>query len=80
VIVTPTVIVTGTKDRGYELKKFALQQLSILERLMSFQSLNEGYRTVKPYAGSGIVVECWVSFGHRVVNIHEPVGGGGEDG
>jgi hypothetical protein len=71
-VIHPTVIVTGDKNKGYELKKFALQQLSTLERLMSFQKLNEGYRTVQPYPGSGIVVECWSSFSLRVVKVHVP--------
>lgn len=71
-MIPPTVIVTGDKNKGYELKKFAITQLSILERLMSFQKLNEGYRTVQPYPGTGIVVECWSSFSLRVVKVHVP--------
>jgi hypothetical protein len=71
-MIPPTILVTGNKDKGYELKKFALQQLSILENLMSFQKLNEGFRVVEPYPNSGIVVECWSSFKQRVVKIHVP--------
>lgn len=78
-MIPPTIIVTGDKDKGYELKKFALQQLSILENLMSFQKLNEGFRVVEPYPNSGIVVECWSSFSIRVVKVHVPkVGVSGE--
>jgi len=67
-VIPPTIIVTGDKDTGYKFKKFALNQLAILERLMSFQGLNEGFRTVKPCPG--IVVECWSSFSIRVVKVH----------
>jgi len=67
-MIPPTIIVTGDKKKGYEFKKFALNQLAILENLMSFQKLNEGFRTIKPYPG--IVVECWSSFSQRVVAVH----------
>lgn len=47
--------------------KFATSQLAILERLMSFQKLNEGRRVVSPY--KGVTVECLSKFGKKEVRI-----------
>lgn len=70
------IVITGDVVRGRGFIKFAKEQLNILERLMSFQGLNEGVRTVKPYPG--VVVECWSSFSLHEVRIHVEPGKGGD--
>ena len=73
-MIPPTIIVSKDKALGYELKKFALQQLSILERLMSFQKINDDSRVVSPYPG--VLVECWscsVSYTHLTLPTNREV-------
>lgn len=62
------IIVTGNVDEGRKLVGFAKNQMAILRRAMSFQSLNEGHRTVTPYSGQ--VVECWASYSLEEIRIH----------
>jgi hypothetical protein len=62
------IIVTGDASKGRELIGFAKNQMSILENLMSFQSLNQGSRTVSPFPG--VVVECWSSFSLQEIRIY----------
>jgi len=74
------LIVTGDIPRGKEFIGFAKNQLSILRNQMSYQKLNEGFRTVKPFPG--VVVEVWASFKLAEIKIHatsEEGGGPGGD-
>ena len=69
------IIVTGDIPAGKEFIGFAKNQLSILRKEMSFQKLNEGARTVKPFPG--VIVECWSSFNLSEIRIHMLPGAGG---
>lgn len=67
--IPPTKIVfSGNHSACNEHIKFALNQLAILERQMSFQNLNEGVRRISPYLG--VFVECISSFSKHEVRIH----------
>lgn len=57
----------GDHVKARELSKLGLQQLSILERQMSFQKLNEGNRVVQPYRG--VTIECVICFTIATVTI-----------
>jgi len=66
--IPPTKIVfSGNRSACQEHIKFALNQLAILEKQMSFQSLNEGVRRISPY--QGVYVECLSSFSKHEVRI-----------
>jgi hypothetical protein len=68
-LIPPTkIILSGNKSAASGLIKFATAQLSILERLMSFQNLNEGRRVVSPF--NGVTVECTNKFGRKEVRVH----------
>lgn len=62
------VTVTGDIPKGRMLVGFAKDQMRILERAMSFQSLNEGERVVSPFPG--MTVTCWSSFSLQEIRIH----------
>ena len=66
-MIPPKIIITGDLARGQEFIGFAKNQLSILENLMSFQGLDSGFRTIKPYPD--VVVEIWKSFNLSVIKI-----------
>jgi hypothetical protein len=57
----------GNRGAGQSYIKFATAQLSILERQMSFQNLNEGSRVVSPI--EGVTVWCISKFGKKEVQI-----------
>jgi hypothetical protein len=59
---------SGNKGASQGLIKFATAQLSILERQMSYQKLNEGRRVVSPF--KGVTVECISKFGRKEIRIH----------
>lgn len=61
-------VLTGSTEYSQLFIGFARRQMKILERLMSFQKLNQGSRTVKPF--DGVIVECWSSFSLQEVRIH----------
>jgi hypothetical protein len=62
------IVHSGNKAAAQGHIKFATAQLAILERLMSYQKLNEGRRVVSPYPG--VTVECTSRFGHKEVHIN----------
>ncbi len=72
------IIVTGDITRGRELVGFAKAEMAKLERLMSFQGLQQGSRTVSPFPG--VVVECWSKFSLQQIHVHVvPPPSGGEE-
>jgi hypothetical protein len=70
------ITVKGDTARGRELIGFAKAEMAKLERLMSFQGLKQGSRTVSPFPG--VVVECWSRFSLQEIVVH--VAPGGEQG
>jgi len=67
-IPTTKINLGGNKGASQGFIKFAMTQLSILERQMSYQNLNEGRRVVSPF--NGVTVECINKFGQKQVNIY----------
>jgi hypothetical protein len=68
-LIPPTKInLGGNKGQSQQFIKFATAQLTILERQMSFQKLNEGRRIVSPF--NGVLVECTSRFGRKEVSIY----------
>jgi len=62
------IVFSGDIPSCYAYKKFAANQLAILEKLMSFQGLNEGRRIISPYPG--VEIECISRFGKKETRIH----------
>lgn len=58
--------------------KFALNQLAILERLMSFQKINEGYRPIQLFPN--VLIEAWSSFKMHTVKISVSAVSANQDG
>jgi hypothetical protein len=68
-LIPPTkIVLRGNKGQSQQFIKFATTQLSILERQMAFQKLNEGRRVVSPF--DGVTVECTNKFGRKEVSIY----------
>lgn len=57
----------GNKGAAQGFRKFAIAQLGILKRQMSFQNLNEGRRVISPFLG--VNIECLSRFGHDEVRV-----------
>jgi hypothetical protein len=54
-------------DNAAYFLRYAQNQLTILERQMSFQGLNEGRRVISPQ--DGVTVECLSKFGNKEIRI-----------
>jgi len=57
----------GNTHAAKQFKRFALSQLEILKKQMSFQGLKQGVRRVSPF--EGVLIECVSKFGLHVVNV-----------
>jgi len=74
--VPPRLKFHGNVHAAKQFKRFALSQLEILKKQMSFQGLKQGVRRVSPF--EGVLIECVSKFGLHVVNVFvAPVGRGG---
>lgn len=66
-MIPPRLIIIGDLNTGYFFKKFAFNQLGILEKLKSFQGLKQDVRRVSPI--KGVDVECISNFSQRDIII-----------
>ena len=62
------VSLVGDIPRCYQYIGLAKSQLDILERQLSFQEINVGARSVKPF--SGVTIKAWTCFNYRKVSIY----------
>jgi hypothetical protein len=65
--VPPRLKFHGNTHAAKQFKRFALSQLEILKKQMSFQGLKQGVRRVSPF--EGVLIECVSKFGLHVVNV-----------
>jgi len=65
--VPPRLKFHGNVHAAKQFKRFALSQLEILKKQMSFQGLKQGVRRVSPF--EGVLIECVSKFGLHVVNV-----------
>jgi hypothetical protein len=80
--VPPRLKFHGNTHAAKQFKRFALSQLEILKKQMSFQGLKQGVRRVSPF--EGVLIECVSKFGLHVVNVfiapvHGKVSLGGQE-
>jgi len=58
----------GNTHAAKEFKRFALTQLEILKRQMSFQGLKQGVRRITPFPG--VLIECTSKFGNTEIKVY----------
>jgi len=65
--IPPRLKFHGNTHAAKQFKRFALSQLEILKKQMSFQGLKQGVRRVSPF--EGVLIECVSKFGLHVVSV-----------